>query len=117
MEYFKVNNIDYSQYVSGLKITKTRNFNAQTNAAGNTVIDYINSKRTIAVSFIAADRKQMNFIQTAIKDEMVNLSFLNPDTNLLETIAAFLPSNEVEYYTIQQNKTIFKAFTLTFTEL
>ena len=117
MDYFKINNLDYSHFVSGLKITKNRNYNAQTNAAGNTVIDFINSKRTIEVSFIPLDRKQMSIIQSGILDEAVNISFLNPENGLLETITAFLPSNGIEYYTIQQDKQLFKSFTLTFTEL
>lgn len=117
MEYFKIGTIDYSHLVSGLKITKTRNFNAQTNAAGNTVIDYINSKRTVAVNFIPLTAKQMSFLLSALNNEVINLTYLNPENGLVETIAAFLAVNDAEYYTIQSNKTLFKPFTLTFTEL
>ena len=44
MTYFKINNVDYSMYVNSLEITINTNYNAQTNAAGNTVVDYINQK-------------------------------------------------------------------------
>mgnify|MGYP003291495799 CR=1 FL=1 len=43
MAYLKIDNTDFSMYVSGLKVGKKSNYNAQTNAAGDTVIDFINS--------------------------------------------------------------------------
>lgn len=52
MAYFKINGVDYSMYVKELKINKNVNYNAQTNAAGNTVVDFINAKRTIEVGII-----------------------------------------------------------------
>ena len=44
MAYLTVNNIDLSQYTKGLVVKKKYNYNAQTNAAGNTIVDIINSK-------------------------------------------------------------------------
>jgi hypothetical protein len=57
MAYFKIGEIDFSPYVNSLKINKSANYNAQTNAAGNTVVDYINSKRTIEVGIIPVDNE------------------------------------------------------------
>lgn len=117
MAYFKINDVDFSAMVSGLKVSKAANYTAQTNAAGNTVVDYINSKRTVEVSIIALDDTAMKNIKTAIDGFNVSITFRNPATNELETINAIIPENEVEYYTIQTNKVMYKAFTLTFTEL
>lgn len=52
MAYFKIGDVDFSLYVNSLKVSKTANYSAQTNAAGDTVVDYINSKRTIEVGII-----------------------------------------------------------------
>lgn len=118
MAYFKINNVDYSMYVNSLEITTNTNYNAQTNAAGNTVVDYINQKRQIKVGIIPLDDTIMTNLKTAIDNFNVNISFLNPNTKALEeNIDVIIPSNEIKYYTIQVNKVSFDGFTLTFTEL
>lgn len=118
MTYFKINNTDFSMYVNALKIGTSAKYSAQTNAAGDTVADFINSKRTITVGIIPLDNSAMAALQAAISGFGVSLAFLNPETNALEeNIACIIPSNDVEYYTIQVGKVSFKAFTLTFTEL
>ena len=118
MEYFKINNNDYSIYVNELKVSNTANYSAQTNAAGNTVVDYINSKRTIEVGIIPLDSAAMISLQNAIAAFNVSISFRNPKTGELEeNINCIIPDNEIEYYTIQANKVSYKGFNLTFTEL
>lgn len=118
MAYFKINNTDYSKYVSGLIINKEANYNSQTNAAGNTVVDYINTKRTIEVTIIPINDAAMKTLQTDINKFNVTLSFMNPDTNQMENnVNCIIPSSGVEYYTIQSNRVLFKAFNLEFIEL
>ena len=117
MAYLKLNNMDVSAYVSGLKVSKAANYTAQTNAAGNTVVDYINTKRTIEVSINAVNDAAMKAIQSLLEDIEVSLTYRNPATGELDTIMCILPQNEIEYYTIQAEKVMYKAFTLTFTEL
>lgn len=118
MAYFKINNNDYSSIVNSLKVKKTANYNSQTNAAGDTVIDYVNSKRAIEVGIIPLDANKMLALQQDIAAFSVSVSFLDPNTNTLaENVACIIPNTEPEYYTIQVNKVSFKAFTLTFTEL
>ena len=117
MSYFKIDNIDYSQFVSGLKVSKAANYSAITNAAGNTVVDYINSKRTIEVSIIPLNDTDMKNLKTAIDKFNVKITYREPMTNDLTTIDAILPDDKIEYYTIQVDKVMYKAMTLTFTEL
>lgn len=118
MAYFKINDIDFSAYVNELKVNSSRNYTAQTNAAGNTVVDYINKKRTIEVGIIPIDDVTMLKIQSAIDAFNVSISFLNPKTNVLEeNVNCIIPDDEIEYYTIQKNNTKFKAFSLKFQEL
>ena len=118
MSYFKINNIDYSDCVSGLKITKSHVFTSQTNAAGDTVADYINSKRTINIKIIPLEASALSALLNAIDNFNVSISFMNPKTGVIEeNVKCIIPNNNVEYYTIQADKVMAKAFDLTFTEL
>lgn len=118
MAYFKIGEHDYSNCVSSLKITTEHVYNTQTNAAGNSVVDYINSKRHIEVGIIALDAAQMLRLQQDINAFSVSISFLNPNTNALEeNVSCIVPDNAAEYYTIQANKTMFNAANITFKEL
>ena len=116
MAYFKIGKTDFSNIVNELKIDKTSNYNSQTNAAGDTVVDYINTKRIIEVGIIPLDDTDMANLQTAINDFDVMISFRNPRTNQLETIFCIIPESGIEYYTIQANKVMYKAFKLKFIE-
>lgn len=118
LSYLKINGVDYSMYVNALNIETETVYNAQTNAAGNTVVDYINAKRTIEVGIIPLDANVMRELQTAIKGFSVSLSFRNPQTNALEEdVSCIIPSSGVEYYSIQANKVMYNALTLKFIEL
>ena len=116
MAYFQIGSTDFSNIVNELKVDSTSNYNSQTNAAGNTVVDYINTKRIIEVGIIPLDDTDMANLQTAIKDFDVMISFRNPRTNQLETIFCIIPESGIEYYTIQANKVMYKAFKLKFIE-
>lgn len=118
MAYFKIDDIDFSTYVNGLKVNKKSVYNAQTNAAGNTVTDFITAKREIEVGIIPLNDTVMSQLQTAIDKFNVSISFRNPKTNALEEgVNCIIPDNGIEYYTIQADKVMYKAFTLKFIEL
>jgi hypothetical protein len=115
--YFKIGNNDYSMFVNELKVSTNNNYNLQTNAAGNTVVDLINKKRTIEVGIIPLNDNIMKQLKADIAAFNVNVSFLDPDTGLLSTANCIIPSNEVKYYTIQADKVLFEACSLVFEEL
>lgn len=117
MAYFKINDVDFSMYVNQLKVNKNAVYNSQVNAAGDSVVDYINSKRQIEVGIIPLNDTAMAELETVIDDFNVSISFRNPKTNALETINCIIPSENIEYYTIQADKVMYNAFTLTFIEL
>lgn len=118
MTYFKIGGKDFSKYVNALKVATENNYNAQSNAAGDTVVDYINAKRSIEVGIIPLDATATAEIQAAIAAFNVTISFLNPKTKALEeNVNCIIPSNEVEYYTIQANNVKCNAVNLTFIEL
>ena len=117
MSYLKIKGVDYSSFVSGLKVDKSFNYNAQTNAAGNTLIDLINSKRSVEATIIPLHSDTMATLQEALNSFKCQISFLNPQTKQLTTINTIVSDVKVEYYTIQDSKTLYKAFTITFKEL
>lgn len=117
MAYLAVNGVDYSHLVNSLAVTSEANYNAQTNAAGNTVVDYINTKRAVEVGFIPLSDAECSSLFSNMQDIAVTLSFLDPKSGEMTEAACLCPSDSVEYYTIRADKVSFKAFTLKFTEL
>lgn len=118
MAYFKINNTDFSSFVSGMSVSTAANYSIQTNAAGNSVVDYINSKRTIKITTIPLTGEQMKELQKVISSFSVSVAFRNPKTNELEeNVSCIVPESEAEYYTIQIDKVLYNAASLTFTEL
>lgn len=118
MAYFKIGDRDYSPYVKGLKINKSANYSAQTNANGDMVVDFINHKRVITAEFIYINDEVMSQLQADIDEFAVSLSFRNPRTNALESgVVCIIPQAEIDYYTIQAGKTLYKEFELEFTEM
>jgi hypothetical protein len=116
--YFKIGTNDYSMYVNALSINTEKNYSSQTNAAGNTVVDYINKKRKINVGIIPLNNEVMKQLQEDIDSLGVSISFLNPKTKALEeNVSCIIPSDEIEYYTIQADNVMFNAVSLTFEEL
>ena len=116
MAYLLINNKDYSAYVNELKVNTEANYNAQTNAAGNSVVEYINEKITLDVGFIPmTDNDLIKLANDA--SFHCSITFRNPLTNDLKTIDCILASKELEYYTIQAGKVMYKAFTFSFAEL
>lgn len=117
--YFKINDTDFSNLVSGLKVgfETLVSDNSGRNANGDTVIDVINTKRKVYVSFRHMTNAEMSELLAAINDYVVNVSFLNPKTNALMTITAYTGTPEPDYYTIQGNLVVFKPMSLNFIEL
>jgi hypothetical protein len=118
MTYFKIDGTDFSKYVNELSVSKEVNYSAQTNAAGDTVVDYINAKRKITVGIIPLDADAAKRVLSAIDSFGMYISFLNPITNTIEeNIPCIVPDVEVDYYTIQVGNTRVNAFTVDFIEL
>lgn len=117
MAYFYINDVDFSNYVNELKVKTSNNYNAQTNAAGDTVVDYINTKRTLEVGIIPVDSEAMIALQNAINSFNVGIKYRDPRNGEIYEINCIIPDNSVDYYTIQANKIMYKAFSLKFVEL
>ena len=112
MAYFKIGDVDFSAYVNELNVSSEANFNSQTNAAGDTVVDFVNKKREVEVGIIPLDDAAMKALQAAIEAFNVSISYRDPKTGVLAEMNAIIPEDEVQYYTIQADKVMYKAFTL-----
>lgn len=118
MEYFMIDGYDFSKYVNELTVNKDFIYNSQTNAAGDTVVDLINAKRTIDVGIIPLEADDMVLLQEYIDNFNVSISFMNPVTGVREeNVPCIIPSNGVDYYTIQVDKVMTRAMKLKFIEL
>lgn len=116
--YFKINDTDYSMYVSKLAVEKQHNYKSQTNSAGNTVIKMINSKWKVEVGIIPLDGEVMSVLLADITPGLVDISFRNPETNeLVEGVSCFIEKQKVEYYTIHGDNARYKAFTIQIVQL
>jgi hypothetical protein len=118
MAYFKIGDTDFSNLVSSLKITKSQKYNSQTNAAGNTVVDLINRKRTIEVEIIPLEEAEAQALLNAVEEFNVSISYREPTTgSLVEGVNCIISSNDIEYYTIQTKTVRLNKFKLKFVEL
>lgn len=116
MTYFKINNTDLSKYVASLAIKTKNNYIAQTNAQGNTIVDYINNKKTIEVEIIPLDESDFRKVLAAIQFNST-ISYRNPSNGSLATANCIIDNNNIDYYTIRQNKVMYKKMKLKFQEL
>lgn len=116
--YFTINGEDFSHIVSGLKIgfETLVSENSGRNANGDTVVDVINRKTKVYVTFRHTTNAEMKELLSAIGDYVVTVAFLNPKNGALKTITAYTGTPEPEYYTIS-DKTIYKPMALNFIEL
>lgn len=117
MVYFKIGASDFSDYVKSLTVGKEHNYNAQTNAAGNTVVDYINKKRVITVGFRPLLDSEMHTLLAALEGFAVSVQYREPRTGGLQTASCIAPEFETDYYTIQSGKVIHNEFSVEFQEL
>lgn len=117
-QYLKINNVDFSHLISGLRIGYETlvSENSGRNAAGNTTIDVINRKIKVYTTLRHTTNDEMNAFLNAIKPFVMNITFLDPETKALKTINAYAGTPEPEYYTISDN-TIYKPMSLNFIEL
>jgi hypothetical protein len=118
MEYFKIDGVDYSRYVNKLLVNTEYNYTSQSNASGNTVVDYINQKRRITVGFIPVNSEIMMSILSALDKFNFKVSFRNPKTGTLEeNVNCIVSDTEIEYYTLAINNVMYNAFEVELSEL
>ena len=119
MSYLKINGTDVSHLVSGLKIGYETLVaeNSGRNANGDTVLDVINKKIKLYVTFRAMDDTEMRMLLATFEDYVIDVTFRDSKTNAEKTITCYTGTPEPEYYWILGNQVLYKAFNLNFIEL
>lgn len=121
MAYFKINGIDYSLYVNKLLVDTKHKYTARENASGTLMVKYLAKKHNVQVGIIPLDADALKSLTEELgkggADFEKEVTYLNPETNTLETIRCIIPIHSIEYYTIRADKTMTKAFTFTCEEL
>lgn len=118
MAYFKINGLDFSACVNELRVKRAFNYNAQTNAAGNTVVDLINAKRQIEVGTIPLDGAQAASLLDEVQRFNVLISYHDPVTGaLVDNVHCIIPDTDIDYYMINEKRVLLNEFKLKFTEL
>lgn len=116
--FFKINGHDYSNYINKLVVGNEHFYKSMTTAGGNTLVKYINSKRSFEVGFIPLDDASMVGLLQDVDSFQVTISYRDPKTNeLVENVKCIIPNNLIEYYTIQVGKVSYKAFSIQIHEL
>lgn len=118
MSYLMINGTDISHLVKGLKIGYETlvSDNSGRNANGDTVIDVINKKVKVYVSFRPMTNSEMYTLLNLIEGYVVEVSFLDARTRALQTATCYTGTPNPEYLMIN-DRVYFKEFDLNFIEL
>lgn len=117
MAIFKINNTDFSGLIAGLKVgyeTLVGDSSGR-NANGDMVLDRINMKRKIYVTLRHTTTAEMKSFISAVSDFQVEVSYLDPMTNSMQTTQVYTSTPEPEYYNV--SKSLYKPLSLNFIEL
>lgn len=119
MSYLKINGTDVSHLVKGMKIGYETLVaeNSGRNANGDTVLDVINHKIKVYVTFRPMDDHDMKTLLATFEDYVIPVTFRNSKTGTDKTITCYTGTPEPDYYWIQGNSVLYKEFQLNFIEL
>lgn len=119
ISYLVLNGTDVSHLVKSMKVGYETlvSDNSGRNANGDTVIDIINKKVKLQVTFIPMDGEDMSSLLGAIGDYVLNVTFFDGRTQGKTTIKCYTGTPEPEYYWIHEDDIFYKEMNLSFIEL
>lgn len=119
MSYLVLNGTDVSHLVKSLKVGYETlvSDNSGRNANGDTVIDIVNKKVKLYVTFIPMDGEDMSSLLTAIGDYVISVNYLDSKSNGVKTITCYTGTPEPDYYWIHGKQVFYKEMSLNFIEL
>lgn len=120
MAILKINNVDVSNFVSGLQASRQTlvSDTSGRNASGTMSIDIINHKWTIAVTFRPLNTTEASTLYNLIEGYAgLEVAFINPYTNQ-ETIAiCYTGTPTADWYRYSSNLKLLKSSKLDFIEM
>lgn len=117
MAYFKLNGVDFSTYVTKLKVGTKHKYKGRENSNGDLRVEKRATKYVVEVGIIPLDADVNKSLVEEVNKFKVTVEFLNPVTNTLHSINAYIPEHAQDYYTIRADKVMLNAYSLVFTEL
>lgn len=120
MVYFKIGTTDFSSYVSSLKVGYETLLSDKSgrNASGNNVIDVVNKKYKVYVTFKPLTRTEMSALMNKLDNYVMDISFMNPKTgNIVNNVNCYVSTPEPEFYRmISNSKMLYKPMSVNFIE-
>lgn len=119
MSYLIINGVDVSDLVKGLKVGYETlvSDDSGRNAAGDTVLDIVNRKVKLHVSFRPMFDYEMVRLLNSFADYVIPITYRDSQTNIDKTIQCYTGTPEPEYYWITDNQVLYKQMDLNFIEL
>lgn len=119
MSYLIIENTDVSDLVKSLKVSYETlvSDNSGRNANGDTVIDVVNKKVKIQVTFRAMESDDMVKLLSAIENYVIDVTYRDVKTNSNKTITCYTGTPEPDYYFIHDNRVLYKEMSLNFIQL
>jgi hypothetical protein len=119
MSYLKINGTDVSHLVKSLKVgyeTLVAD-NSGRNANGDTVLDIVNNKVKLYVTFIPMDGGDMASLLSTFRGFVVPVQYMDSMSNSMKTITCYTGTPEPDYYWIHGNDVLYKEMKLNFIEM
>lgn len=119
MSYLSINGTNVSHLVKGLRVGYETLVaeNSGRNANGDTVLDIINRKVKLYVTFRPMDDSEMSFLLSTFSDYVIPVSYRDSKSNSTKTITCYTGTPEPEYYWILNNQVLYKEMQLNFIEM
>jgi hypothetical protein len=119
MSYLKINGQDVSHLVKGMKIGYETLVaeNSGRNANGDTVLDIVNKKAKIYVTFRPMDESEMASLLSTFSSYVIPVTFRDSRSNSLSTITCYTGTPEPEYYWILNDQVLYKEMQLNFIQM
>lgn len=119
MSYLMIENTDVSDLVKSLKVGYETlvSDNSGRNANGDTVIDVINKKVKLYVTFRPMESDDMAKVLGALENYVIDVTYRDSKTNSNKTITCYTGTPEPDYYFIHDNRVLYKEMSLNFIQL
>jgi hypothetical protein len=114
-----INGTDVSDLVKGLRVGYETlvSDNSGRNANGDTVIDIVNTKAKIYVTFRVMEDYEMKKLLSTFESYVIPVTYRDSKSNSNKTITCYTGTPEPEYQFIWDDKVLYKEMSLNFIEL
>ena len=119
MSYLSINGKDVSHLVQSMKVGYETLVaeNSGRNANGDTILDVINRKVKLYVTFRPMSGSEMSGLLASFSDYVIPVSYRDSKSNSTKTITCYTGTPEPEYYWILNDQVLYKAMSLNFIEM